>query len=633
MEENYKNKIKKLLIGIKNNPNDKDIFLCKLNKFNKNKLIMSIMEIIDEELLNFSYTDNHDITYLLTSFDILDETLLLDNQKNNITKYINKIHTELLKLLSLKSNTELNSKIVNKKYKSLLLLLNELDNNMTNYKHISASNELNEEAIVFYTVFNLKSYSTLDNLLNRSPKLINTIDKNGNTLIKKVILNYLISLKNYINLGDRVNLIYYDRVFRRLINDKNLRLSESEKQDLIKYTDSFINKINIDNNRKLEEVTYYKNKIELSLLGSFEEDTSIKNLNYEYGIRKDFNPAINSEAKRIYVIHHNLPEAYNDRKIYTFDHNPNEIDDGLSVVETNETYIAGVHIANPLGYMNFNSIIFNEARKRSETLYVDDVIIPMLPDILSKDLMGLNANNNIHSMGFYYTFDKTTGALLKQEIKDEIIKVDKNLEYTDYDYIIRNSTDEELIKDLIRIETVSKFIAREYDNTILNALIGTNSSRGINVVTNMMIGNNIYTAKLFNDNELPFAYRNHKLNENKEEIDNIRKKVLNRDPITNIFRLLEELDNISHNATYSPRCLGHDSLNVKYYSHTTSPLRRYIDILNLECINKFILGTYTKEDIKKYTELIYVITEEINSKRQFINSYTKELERRLTLKS
>ena len=66
MEDNYKNKIKKLLIGIKNNPNDKDIFLNKLNKFNRNKLIMSIMEIIDEELLNFSYTDNHDITYLLT---------------------------------------------------------------------------------------------------------------------------------------------------------------------------------------------------------------------------------------------------------------------------------------------------------------------------------------------------------------------------------------------------------------------------------------------------------------------------------------------------------------------------------------------------------------------------------------
>lgn len=633
MENSYKNKIKKYLIGIKNNPNDKEVFLKKLHEFNTNKLIQSIMEITEDELFNFSYTNNNDISYLMYTLELFDEYLTIDKYKMTITQYINKTHSELLKLLSLKSDIDINTKQVNKKYKSLLALLDMIENKMSNYKYINDTNNQNIEAILFYTIFDLKSFTTFENLLNKSPKLVNTIDKNGNSLIKKVILNYLISLKNYINYDDRINLIYFDRVFKRIINDKNLRISDTEKQSYIHSINAYLKTIKINNNKKLEELTYYKNKIVLNLLGEFEEDTSIKNLNYEYGIREDFNPAINSEAKRIYVLNQNLPEPLNKRKIYTFDHDPNEIDDGLSIIEDNETYTVGIHIANPLGYISINSIIANEARKRTETLYFDNKVIPMMPEILSKDLMGLNANHNIHSMGFYYTFDKNTGELLKQDIKREIIKVNKNLEYTDFENIIKDGTDEELIQDLLRIEKVSEFMSKSFDTTILKQLIGPHSSKGINVVTNMMIGNNIYVAKYFSDNGLPFAYRNHKPDESNKEINNIRNKVLSRDPIVNIFKLLDELDNISHNASYSPRCLGHNSLNTKYYSHTTSPLRRYIDNINLECINKFIFNTYNTEDIKKYTELIYIVTEEINSKRQFISSYTKELEKRLTFKS
>ena len=635
--DNYTNKIKKLIVGIKNNPNDKEVFLKKLRDKNPGKLIISIKEIIDEEIMNFSYTNNHDISYLIYALELLDE--LLENNKYNeiINNYLNKIYPELTKLLFLKNEINNNSKIANKKYKSLLSILDKIDNNMNNYKHITDSNNINEEAIIYYTIFTLKSFSTIENLLKKSPNLINIIDKKGNPIIKKIIWHYLLSLKTYILDDNRIDLIYYDRLFKRFINDKKLRLTEIEKELLIKQINDFIKDIPLDRTKKQEELTYYKNKIILGLLGNLKEDNSIKNLNYEYGIREDFNPAIQSEATRIYLLNKNITKPVNKASIYTFDHNPNEIDDGVSIKEYDGLLKVTIYIANPTALLSTDSIILKEARKRTESLYFENKgeskVISMLPEILSKGIMGLNENTNTHAMAFSYTFDKISGNIIKQEINSEIVKIDKNFDYEEFDYYLRYGADEKIIKDFSNIEKVSTFFAKEYDNTLVKELIGPNSksSRGINVITNLMIGNNIHTARLFNERELPFAYRNHKLDERKNEINNIKKKVLNRDPITSIFKLLEELDNICPNASYSPVCLGHDSLKAEEYSHTTSPLRRYIDILNMLCINKFILGTYTKEDIKKYTEMIYIITEEINSKRQFLSNYSKEYERRLAL--
>ena len=635
MNNYYKEKVKKLLISIKNNLNDKDIFMKKLHHCNSSKLINFLIEIIDEEIISFSYDNNNDISYLLYALELLDEYILIDTYKDTITNYLNKIYPELGRLAILKEKH--NSKIANKKYKSLLLLLDKIENKMDNYTPIINNNNLNEQDIISYTIFQLKSFSALDKIIKNSPNIINSTNDKGIPIIKKVIFHYLIALKRYIGNGKKEDLIYYDKVFRRLIIDPNLRLSEVDKNDLITKITNYIDKIKIDETIKLEELTYYQNKLILSILGDFEEDTSIKNLNYEYGIRQGFNPAIESETKRLYILHKNIEETKNTRNIYTFDHNPNEIDDGVSIIEEDGKLIIGIHIANPLSILNNNSIIIKEARKRTESLYFThnnkSIVYPLLHDTLTKQLMGLNENINIHRMSFYYTFDILTGDLIKQEIKPEIIKVTKNLDYEDFGKIIKNGTDEGMIKELINIEKVASFMKREYDDTIVKELVGpqSKSSRGINTITNLMIGNNIYVARLFKTRGLPFTYRNHKLDQNKKDIEKLKNKISPRNPVTSIFKLLEELENISPNASYSPICLGHDTLNSKEYSHTTSPLRRFIDILNMMCINKFILGTYTEEDIKIYTEIIYRITEEVNSKRIIHMSYSKEYERRLAL--
>ena len=85
------------------------------------------------------------------------------------------------------------------------------------------------------------------------------------------------------------------------------------------------------------------------------------------------------------------------------------------------------------------------------------------------------------------------------------------------------------------------------------------------------------------------------------------------------------LKNLFPRAYYTLNNVGHQGLGTDYYSHVTSPLRRFADNVATECIYKFILNDYTNEDIKEYQEYIEKVSEEINQKRRTLDSY--EIER------
>ena len=85
------------------------------------------------------------------------------------------------------------------------------------------------------------------------------------------------------------------------------------------------------------------------------------------------------------------------------------------------------------------------------------------------------------------------------------------------------------------------------------------------------------------------------------------------------------IKNIFPRAYYTPTNVGHQGLGTTYYSHVTSPLRRFADNVASECIYKFILDDYTEDDVKAYFEYIAQVSEEINQKRRSLDSY--EIER------
>ena len=632
-----------------NNHQEKKACYKSLGELNEHRLYNAIIRIIYDEIDNLSLEGEINIHYIIEAIDILNLIAYNDKSISAISGFFNDIHQKLLRLLAVEDffNNKECRKAIND-------ILNKLEKNTSNYnyKEVSEQNK-NLEAILYFALFDLKDFAVFSSLLTNYNKAVNMVGKNNNPLIKKVIYRYLASIKRYTD--DKkysatgkyiIDLNYYLRVLTRIINDKGFKITDSEKENYIKMIDDYIENLDFDNEKK-GKVDHYVNNVKDCLRGYNKERTP-GDIDYEYGIERTFGEQVNKDAD---ALHHfavidskvlyasSIPDVnINEIDINTFDHEPNEIDDATSAIEKDGLLIAGVHIADPTplllpGDMPFNSSLFNEARKRVESIYFEDgTTIPMLPNVISKDLMSLNAGQYVNAINSYYYFDKVTGTLVDQKITAGVIRVNRNLDYVDFGQKIKEGKDENLARNLENMQTAANFMARTglYKSDIISELANSNSksAQGINVVTNYMIFNNVWNAKTAKENGTPFIFRNHKLDEGKDKRDNLKKKVLSRDPITSIFRLLEILDGICPNAKYSSTCLGHDTLESEYYSHTTSPLRRFVDILNILCIKKFIINQdYTDEDVMIYTEYICMLIEEINQKIALYKNYMREIDR------
>ena len=91
------------------------------------------------------------------------------------------------------------------------------------------------------------------------------------------------------------------------------------------------------------------------------------------------------------------------------------------------------------------------------------------------------------------------------------------------------------------------------------------------------------------------------------------------------------IKNLFPRAYYTRENVGHYGLGIDYYSHVTSPLRRYADNLANRCIKKFVLNDYTEDDIKAYNEYIEMVSEEINKKRRSLDDYEIEMAKRKSM--
>ena len=116
------------------------------------------------------------------------------------------------------------------------------------------------------------------------------------------------------------------------------------------------------------------------------------------------------------------------------------------------------------------------------------------------------------------------------------------------------------------------------------------------------------TAKYMGDNNYPFAYRCNKL----AHIDDVIKQGLDKNAIVKLATILSK-------SFYTPNNLGHEKLHLDTYSHVTSPLRRFIDDLNMHALN---ICYFNKPNDKE----IYYLQDEIKNTCNYVN---KELDEKI----
>ena len=374
----------------------------------------------------------------------------------------------------------------------------------------------------------------------------------------------------------------------------------------------------------------------------------------KYNINEKFPIEVQSEAEQI-EIEPSTDEIQKrvdrrDLKIVTIDGiDAKDLDDGVYAYKTdNDNYFLGVYIADVSYYVRENSPLDIEALERGTSIYLVDRVIPMLPKELSNGICSLNAGVNRLAMACEMNLDHS-GYVKSYKIFPTVINVYKRLNYDAVNKYFDKGEDEnlndvasmlEILKDICNLRKGIRKNRGSIDfdlpeiKVILNdkgrpvELQKRERNLAESIIEECMLVANETVAKHMYDKNRPFIYRVHGQPED-EKIDkfnellatfglHINKQVGGKIKPIDIQHVLNKIQGkheekiIStialrsmQQAYYSVDNIGHFGLAAKYYTHFTSPIRRYPDLIVHRLLNEMIKGnqSHGKQNAKLIKKL------------------------------
>ena len=341
-------------------------------------------------------------------------------------------------------------------------------------------------------------------------------------------------------------------------------------------------------------------------------------------------------------------EDLRDMTIFTIDGaDAKDLDDAISLDETENGWRLGVHIADVSHYVKENSPLDKEARKRGTSVYFADRVVPMLPKELSNGICSLNPNEDKLTMSAFIDMDKNCNfigfALRKSVIRSCVRGV-----YSEVNQLFNGTAGDELkakyekvVPTLLKMRDVAKKLK---DKAILRGTMDLISSEAVftldenghpidirkrtmgeseELIEQFMIAANVAVAEYARKHGIPFVYRIH------DQPDEEKLAVLSEIAVrlgfkTREFRntsdlrvLMEEARETPYARMISDRILrsmakarysevqtGHYGLSLADYCHFTSPIRRYPDLAIHRILSALIGKTHKDEIIKRYSGFV-----------------------------
>ena len=359
----------------------------------------------------------------------------------------------------------------------------------------------------------------------------------------------------------------------------------------------------------------------------------ISSIAARYGVLREFSNEVISEVNEIEIdleIERKRRKTYSDN-IYTIDGlDAKDLDDAVSLKKLdNGNYKLGVYIADVSYYVTKDSKVDVEALKRGTSFYLLDRVIPMLPVRLSNDLCSLNPNEEKLVISCIMEID-TSGNVITSSLEEGIIKTTKRLNYQDCNKVLEEGYIEEVgysldLIDNLKLMVELKDILKEKRNrrgsidfdTVEPKIILNESGEAIDIIPiergiseqiieEFMIVCNETVAEFISNLDLPFIYRVHDKPDNikfqmlKSMVSKLGYKLLGLYPkeLQKLLNALDSKDNYIKNsmlrlmakAVYSEENIGHFGLASRFYTHFTSPIRRYPDLLVHRLIRMYIFN-------------------------------------------
>lgn len=409
---------------------------------------------------------------------------------------------------------------------------------------------------------------------------------------------------------------------------------------------------------KLKDNTY-KGEI-LKILGHKNDPgVDILSITAKYDINDTFEDDVMKQADELpfNVLEKEMVDRKDlrDEEIFTIDgDDTKDIDDAISIKKLqNGNYELGVHIADVSHYVTEDSPLDKEAYTRGTSVYLADRVIPMLPHKLSNGICSLNPEEDRLAQSCVMEINEQ-GEVVKYDIFQSIIRSRKQMTYNNVNKILEENIIPEgyepyvdslhMMADLAKILrkykenrgyidfeiNESKIIVDEKGKAIDVKL--RERGTGEKLIEDFMIAANETVAQHIFYMELPFVYRVHG-EPSEEKIDNFKKfvsilghKIIgDRKDMTpkGMQHMLEQLKNTEEysilasmllrsmqKAVYDKENIGHYGLASKCYTHFTSPIRRYPDLIVHRLLRKYLYENKIDEQtINTYDYKLKDITE------------------------
>ena len=370
-----------------------------------------------------------------------------------------------------------------------------------------------------------------------------------------------------------------------------------------KYSKSFLESIRVTLNLKEDEeiLSHFKS---IGVFGiNFEPLYAALKLSQEYSYVDADVDKLESE---------DIPDSAKVLNAFTIDDETTyDFDDALSIDKEGGIYVVSVHISNFSNLFSIDSTYSDNARKLVNTIYAPNGNFNLFSKkLVDKISLSSGSVRSVLTVKFYVD----NSSVINYKVERNYIKISDNYTYDQFETLISKNPDYQFLNDFTKhlYEERLKGADFKFFNQEVAIRVNKDNKLSINcmelldsrrIISELMILTNFYVSKYFNQNSLPGIFRSQRKSYDLET------SMIDAEPPFSFHRKVSPVD-------VSSACDPHYGLGLESYLQITSPIRRFLDAVNMWQVSYFLKEGKVLFDSNYIDRILATTTPQLASSRE-----------------